>query len=386
MLQDTNLLRIPGPSPIPPSVQRAMSQPMIGNRGQETAVLMQDIKARMKSVFGTKEDVLILTSSGTSGLEAAVVNTVSAGEEALIIVTGAFGDRFAKICEAYHIDVHRMDVPWGEAVDPEHLKQFLQEHQNIKAVFATFCETSTAVINPIQEISEVVHEYSDALVIVDGVSVVGGIETKMDEWQVDVFVTGSQKAMMLPPGLAFVAVSERAWQIIENNKQGRFYLDLRKYRDNLEANSTPFTPAVSLLFGLQQVLNLFDEEGLENVYARHDLMKEMTRAAMKDLNVPLLTKDQDASPTVTAIKPDDFDGEALRKQVKKDFGLDLAGGQQQLKGKIVRIGHMGYCTPADVLQIVSILEIGLQKIGKDVQLGQGVKAAQEIFLTGGTKS
>ena len=386
MLQDTNLLRIPGPSPIPPSVQRAMSQPMIGHRGQETAVLMQDIKARMKSVFGTKEDVLILTSSGTSGLEAAVVNTVSAGEEALIIVTGAFGDRFAKICEAYHIDVHRMDVPWGEAVDPEQVKQFLQEHQNIKAVFATFCETSTAVINPIQEISEVVHEYSDALVIVDGVSVVGGIETKMDEWQVDVFVTGSQKAMMLPPGLAFVAVSERAWQIIENNKQGRFYLDLRKYRDNLEANSTPFTPAVSLLFGLQQVLNLFDEEGLENVYARHDLMKEMTRAAMKDLNVPLLTKDQDASPTVTAIKPDDFDGEALRKQVKKDFGLDLAGGQQQLKGKIVRIGHMGYCTPADVLQIVSILEIGLQKIGKDVQLGQGVKAAQEIFLTGGTKS
>src|SRR5690625_2592732 len=202
----------------------------------------------------------------------------------------------------------------------------------------------------------------------------------MDEWGIDIFVSGSQKAMMLPPGLNFIAASDRAWKVIEANKQPRFYLDLRKYRQNLVDNSTPFTPAVSLLFGLEQVLNLFERERLEAVYLRHDTMKEMMRAAMKALGVPLLTTDEVASPTVTAIKPDDFDGERLRKQVKKDFNLDLAGGQQHLKGKIVRIGHMGYCTPADVLQTISLIEVGLKKIGKDIELGKGVSAAQEVFI------
>ncbi|HLS59975.1 MAG TPA: alanine--glyoxylate aminotransferase family protein [Virgibacillus sp.] len=385
MQQDTNLLRIPGPSPIPSSVQQAMNQPMIGHRGKETTILMQGIKTKLKKVFGTKQDVMILTGSGTSGLEAAVVNTVTAGEEVLVIVSGAFGDRFAKICETYELHVHRLEVTWGEAVRPEDVKSFLQENPQIKAVFITYCETSTGIINPISEVSRVVHKHSEALVIADGVSCVGGIDTQMDEWGIDIFVSGSQKAMMLPPGLNFIAASDRAWKVIEANKQPRFYLDLRKYRQNLVDNSTPFTPAVSLLFGLEQVLNLFERERLEAVYLRHDTMKEMMRAAMKALGIPLLTTDESASPTVTAIRPADFDGEELRKQVKKDFGLDLAGGQQHLKGKIVRIGHMGYCTAADVLQIISILEIGLQKIGKQIILGQGVSAAQEVYLAGGMK-
>ncbi len=380
MLQDTKILRIPGPSPIPPSVERAMIQPMIGHRGNETAALIERIKPNLKKVFGTKEDVLIITGSGTSGLETAVVNAVSAGDEVLVIVTGAFGDRFAKICETYQMKVHRLDVTWGEAVDPAAVQEVLVNNPNIKAVFATYCETSTAVINPIAEISQVVRENSEALVIVDGVSCVGGIDTRMDEWGVDIFVTGTQKAMMLPAGLAFIAVSERAWKTIEANKQPRFYLDLVKYRDSLASNSTPFTPGLSLLFGLEQVLALFAEEGLGNVYKRHSLMRDMTRSAMKALGVPLLTTDEVASPTVTAIKPDDFDGESLRKQVKQDFNLDLAGGQQHLKGKIVRIGHMGYCTPADVLQTISLIEVGLKKIGKDIELGKGVAAAQEVFI------
>lgn len=380
MLQDTKILRIPGPSPIPPSVERAMIQPMIGHRGNETAALIERIKPNLKKVFGTKEDVLIITGSGTSGLETAVVNAVSAGDEVLVIVTGAFGDRFAKICETYQMKVHRLDVTWGEAVDPAAVQEVLVNNPNIKAVFATYCETSTAVINPIAEISQVVRENSEALVIVDGVSCVGGIDTRMDEWGVDIFVTGTQKAMMLPAGLAFIAVSERAWKTIEANKQPRFYLDLLKYRDSLASNSTPFTPGLSLLFGLEQVLALFAEEGLGNVYKRHSLMRDMTRSAMKALGVPLLTTDEVASPTVTAIKPDDFDGESLRKQVKQDFNLDLAGGQQHLKGKIVRIGHMGYCTPADVLQTISLIEVGLKKIGKDIELGKGVAAAQEVFI------
>lgn len=383
MFPDTSLLRIPGPTPIPTSVQHAMNQHMIGHRGKETTILMQDIQQRIKAVFGTEQDVMLLTSSGTSGLEAAVVNTACAGDEVLVIVTGAFGDRFAKICESYELTIHRLDIPWGEAIDLEEVKEILHNNPQIKVVFSTFCETSTGVLNPIEELSQMIREHSNALVVVDGVSCVGGVQTKMDEWGVDIFITGSQKAMMLPPGLCFVAVSERAWKVIGANEQPRFYLDLRKYRDNLQNDSTPFTPAISLLYGLRQVLYLFEEEGLEEVYARHELMMKMTRAAMRALDIPLLTLDKDASPTVTAIIPEHVDAEALRKQVKKDFNLDLAGGQQHLKGKVIRIGHMGYCNPSDVLQIISIIEIGLKRLGAEVTLGKGVAAAQEVYITGG---
>lgn len=383
MFPDTSLLRIPGPTPIPSSVQHAMNQHMIGHRGTETTVLMKEIKQKLKPVFGTKQDVMLLTSSGTSALEAAVVNTASAGDEIMVIVTGAFGDRFAKICESYKLKLHRIDVTWGKSIDVEEIKEVLERNPNIKVVFSTFCETSTAVLNPIEKLSEIVHETSDALVVVDGVSVVGGIDSKMDEWEVDILITGSQKAMMLPPGLAFIVVSDRAWKVIETNKQPRFYLDLKKYHDNLLDNSTPFTPAISLLYGLRQVLNLFEEEGLQEVYARHDLMMRMTRAGMRALDIPLLTKDEDASPTVTAIKPDSFDATALRQLVKKDFNLELAGGQQHLKETIIRIGHMGYCNPADVLQTISLIEIGMEKLGAEVTLGKGIAAAQEVYLTGG---
>ncbi|WP_106494967.1 pyridoxal-phosphate-dependent aminotransferase family protein [Lentibacillus sp. Marseille-P4043] len=381
MLQDTSLLRIPGPTPIPPSVQRAMNQPMIGHRGIETKELLGRIKPKLKPVFGTKQDVMIITGSGTSGLETAVVNTTKAGDEVLVIVTGAFGDRFAKICEAYQLVVHRLEIAWGEAIDPEQVKEFLQKNPQLKAVFVTFCETSTGVLNPVAAISKAVHENSEALVIVDGVSCVGGVEAKMDEWEIDILVTGSQKAMMLPAGLTFVAASKRAWQVIETNPQPRFYLDLRKYRDNLAGNSTPYTPALSLLFGLEQALTLMEMEGLQQVYDRHVTMMAMLRSAMKALEIRLLTKDEAASPTITAIQPDDIDvAEKLRKQVKQEFGLVIAGGQQHLKGKIIRIGHMGYCAPQDVLQLVSLLELGLSRIGKQIDLGQGVRAAQEIYL------
>lgn len=383
MLQDTNILRIPGPSPIPPSVQRAMARPMIGHRGPETKALLQRIKPKLKPVFGTEQDVMIITGSGTSGLEAAVVNTAKAGDEVLVIVTGAFGDRFAKICEAYQMVVHRLEVTWGEAVDPVTVKNFLKNNSQIKVVFSTYCETSTGVLNPIQEISQVVHENSDALIVVDGVSCVGGVETRMDAWDIDVFVTGSQKAMMLPAGLTFIAASERAWKVIETNEQPRFYLDLIKYRKNLNDDSTPFTPGLSLLFGLEQALTMMEQEGLAEVYRRHQTMMEMTRAAFKALDIPLLTSDAVASPTVTAIKTNNFEGEALRKQVKQEFGLELAGGQHHQKGKVVRVAHMGYCSPADALQTISLIEMALQQLGKKITLGQGVAAAQTVYLKQG---
>lgn len=376
---DPTLLRIPGPTPIPPSIQRAMNQPMIGHRGSEANALFQNIKDRMKPIFGTEQPVMIVTGSGTSGLETAVVNTASAGDEVLVIVTGAFGDRFATICEEYDLVVHRLETAWGEAVNVEQVKDFLIKHPNIKVVFSTYCETSTGVLNPVKEISEIVQEYSNALVVVDGVSSVGGVVTKMDDWGIDIVVSGSQKAMMLPTGLAFVAVSERAWKVIDNNKQPRYYLDLRKYRDTLLNNSTPFTPGLSLLLGLEEALNLLEEEGLASVYGRHKLMMNMTRAAMKAIGIPLLASDTDASPTVTAIQPS-FDPEKLREETKQDFGLSLAGGQQHLKGKIIRIGHMGYCTPAHVLQVISMLEVSLQRLNIAINPGEGVAAAQAVYL------
>ncbi|GGA46350.1 MULTISPECIES: pyridoxal-phosphate-dependent aminotransferase family protein [Psychrobacillus] len=383
MLQDQTILRIPGPSPIPPSVQRAMNQTMIGHRGKETSQMLKNIAPGLKRVFGTEQEVAIIAGSGTAGLETAVVNVVKPGEEVLVVVTGAFGDRFTKICQAYNIKTHVLDVEWGKALNPEEVKAFLVEHPEVKVVFSTYCETSTGVLNPIDLLAKTVREVSEALIVVDGVSCVGGVETRMDEWGIDVMVTGSQKAFMLPAGLTFVAASERAWTIIEENEQPRFYLNLKKYRDNLLKDTTPFTPALSLLFGLEQVLNLIEAEGLEKVYARHELLKKMTRAAFKAIDIPLLTTDEDASPTVTAVQPEDFDAEEFRKILKQEFAISIAGGQQHLTGKIFRIGHMGYCSPADVLQIISAVEVALKKIGKDIELGKATAAAQLVYLNEG---
>lgn len=385
MLTDQQILRIPGPTPIPPSVSRAMSQPMIGHRGQSTSDMISDIRPKLKRVFGTTQEVMILTSSGTSGLEAAVVNTVAPGEEVAVIATGAFGERFVKICQAYDLTTHVFEVEWGQAADPQAFKEFLKGHPGVKVVLSTFCETSTGVLNPVKELAAAIKEVSEALVIVDGVSCVGGVETKMDEWGIDIVVTGSQKAFMLPAGLAFIAASERAWKKIEANPQPRFYLDLKKHRDTIVKDTTPFTPALSILFGLQQVLNLFEEEGLEKVYARHTLMMQMTRAAFKAHDIPLLTSDAAASPTVTAVKPADFDVPAFRKVMKKEFAIELAGGQQHLEKTIFRIGHMGYCSPADMLQAIAAMEIGLLKVGKNIELGKGIQAAQQVYVNEGER-
>lgn len=383
MLADQQILRIPGPSPIPPSVNRAMAQPMIGHRGESTSEMLANIRPKLKRVFGTEQEVLILTASGTAGLEAAVTNAVSAGEEVLVIVTGAFGERFADICRAYQIVVHSVETEWGQAAKASDISGILETHKGIKAVFMTYCETSTGVLNPVKELAAEIRKHSDALVIVDGVSCIGGVKTEMDAWQLDIVVSGSQKAFMLPAGLAFVGVSERAWEKIDTNAQPRFYLDLKKHRDELRKNSTPYTPALSLLFGLQRALELLEQEGLENVYARHLLLMKMARAAFKELGIALLATDADASPTVTAIRPGDFDAEKLRRILKKEFALEVAGGQKILAKKIFRIGHMGYCSPADLLQAIAAIEIGIAKTGKKISLGSGVGAAQQEYLKGG---
>lgn len=384
MLPDQHFLRTPGPTPIPPSVQQAMHQPMVGHRDQETKELLCMIKPKLKRLFGTDQDVLLLAGSGTAGLEAAVINIVHPDDEVLVLVSGAFGERFVQICRKYRIKTHRLDMAWGKAVTPESVADYLQRHPRVKAVLATFCETSTGVLNPVHKIASAIQHYSNAIFIVDGVSAIGAVQTKMDDWAIDILITGSQKAMMLPPGLVFLVVSERAWYKIKTNERPSFYLDLYLYQKQLQNNTTPFTPPLSLLFGLQQVLKLFDEEGLDNVFTRHHTMMNMTRAACRALGICLLTDDRDASPTVTAARADDLSPDMLRHMLKKEFNLIVAGGQNDLKGKLFRIGHMGYCSPADILQTISIIELALHKMGQPIELGSGVQAAQKIMLSGGT--
>ncbi|MYL51779.1 aminotransferase class V-fold PLP-dependent enzyme [Pontibacillus yanchengensis] len=381
MLHNQAFLRTPGPTPIPQQVTHAMNQPMIGHRSQSFAQLFKGTSERLKPIFGTEQPVYTLTSSGTGALEAAVVNVTNPGDEIISVVAGAFGDRFASICEHHQLVTHRVEVPWGESVDQQELISTLHAHPNAKAVVMTYNETSTGVMQPIQELTKIVHDHSYALALVDGVSCIGAVPAQMDKWGIDILVTGSQKAMMLPPGLAFISASERAWDVIEQVDSSSFYFDLKAYHKQYENGMTPYTPAVSLIQGLKEVCTMLEEETLEKVYKRHVLMKDMTRAAFRALGLPLLTSDQDASPTVTAVKATEgLKVDEFRNHVRDRYGLSLAGGQKKLKGEIFRVGHMGYCSPVDVLTTLSIIEMGLVDCGISIELGAGVKAAQEVYI------
>ncbi|MFC0523275.1 pyridoxal-phosphate-dependent aminotransferase family protein [Pontibacillus salicampi] len=381
MLHDQTFLRTPGPTPIPQRVTHAMNQPMIGHRSKSFAQLFKDTSTRLKPIFGTDQPVYVLTSSGTGALETAVDNVTSKGDKVIVVVAGAFGDRFASICEKHELSTVRLDVPWGESVNQDLLTATLREHQDATAVLVTYNETSTGVLQPIDEIAELVQTHTNALTVVDGVSCIGGVPAYMDRWDIDILVTGSQKAMMLPAGLAFVGVSKRAWERIQANGSSSFYFDLQQYDKQYENGMTPYTPAVSLIQGLQEVCAMLEEETLPEVYKRHEVMKNMTRAGIRALGLPLLTSDEDASPTVTSVKgAEDLDVDAFRNHVRDRFGLSLAGGQKQLKGQIFRIGHMGYCSPVDIITTLSMIEMGLVECGINIELGAGVKAAQEVLI------
>ncbi|MFT8390448.1 MAG: alanine--glyoxylate aminotransferase family protein [Sporolactobacillus sp.] len=382
MFLNQKYLYTPGPTPIPPQVNAAMAAPMIGHRSPDFSVLIEDVATRLMPVFGSKHPVIALTSSGTSALEAAVVNTVNEGDDVIAIVAGSFGDRLATIAETYGVRVHRLNIEWGKSCAPDQLEAFIKTiDKPVKAVFATFNETSTGVLNPIHALGQVVAEHSDALFIVDGVSCIGGVHVDMTADHIDLLVTSSQKALMLPPGLAFAAFSDRGLAAIRQAPLTRFYLDLNRYVSAYtEQKSTPFTPAVSLLAGAQEVCTMFEEEGFDNVVRRHYLLRDMIRAGARALNLPLLASEADASPTVTAICSGAVEAPVLQKALKANYAITVAGGQKQLKGKIFRIGHMGYCTPFDVLRILSALEMELAKKGQLAHLGAAVQKAEEVWI------
>ncbi|MCO7127276.1 alanine--glyoxylate aminotransferase family protein [Sporolactobacillus shoreicorticis] len=372
----------PGPTPIPNQVNTAMARPMIGHRSPDFSILIEDVATRLQPIFGTKHPVMILTSSGTSALEAAVVNTIHEGDHAVVIVAGSFGDRLASIAENYGATVHRLNIEWGKSCSPEQLAAFIDtlEGTPVKAVFGTFNETSTGVLNPIHALGKVVKEKTGALFIVDGVSCIGAVPVDMESDHIDILVTSSQKALMLPPGLAFAAFSDRGLKAIRECPERRFYLDLKRYVDTYEKQkSTPFTPAVSLIQGAQAVCDMIEEEGWNNVVKRHVLLRDMMRAGIRELGLPLLTTEEDASPTVTAVKPEGISAPDIQKALKKNFSITIAGGQKDLKGKIFRIGHMGYCTPFDILKVLSALELTLAKFGQAPRFGAAVRKAEEVY-------
>jgi len=377
---EQKMLLTPGPTPIPPQISSRMAEGMIGHRSNDFNQLMENIQPGLKTILGTKNPVAILSSSGTSALEAAMVNLISPDESIIIIVSGAFGDRFRNIAKTYPFNVHVYEVEWGKAVDPAAFEDYLRSKENIKAVFSQSCETSTAVIHPLNALGRVVKSYnSDTLFIVDGVSIVGGMKFDMETDNIDCLVTGSQKALMLPPGLAFVAMNDAARQKAADNDLPRFYLDINRYFKSLEDYSTPFTPAVSLIQGLERVLEIYEEEGIETVFERHRKMRDMLRAGLRSLDLKMLVSDEYASPTVTAFKSSEDELKVIKDRLKNEHQITIAGGQKELKGKILRIGHMGYMFPHDMIRVLAAIEAILSDHRKANYYGRALAAAQEAY-------
>jgi aspartate aminotransferase-like enzyme len=374
-------LRIPGPTALPPTVREAGARQMINHRGPEFAAMLDRILTGMKPYFGTTDDVAIITTAGTGGLEAAVVNVISPGDRVLVVSIGSFGDRFAKIARTYGAEVTKIEVEWGQAAEPAVLRAALEADHDYHAVLLTHNETSTSVMNPIPELAAVVHELApEALILVDSVSGLGAVPFEMDAWGIDVVVTGSQKAWMAAPGLAMIAASPRAWAAMETATAPRVYLDLRAHRDAHANGQTPWTPAIAVVYQVDEGIRLMTAEGAEHVFARHEACAAAARAGLAALGFELFADQRYASRTVTgAIVPDDLDWKAFNAALKAR-GLVLAGGQGKLTGKIFRLGHLGSVTLEEILGAMSILEFVSIAFGRDVRPGAAVAAAQVAAL------
>jgi len=374
-------LRIPGPTALPPSVREAGGRQMINHRGPEFAAMLERITTGMRPYFGTAGDIAILSCAGTGGLEAAVVNTLSPGDRVLGVSIGSFGDRIAKIAETYGAAVTKLDVEWGRAADPADVTAALAGMPDARAVLLTHNETSTGVMNRIPALAAAVREAApEALILVDSVSGLGAVPFEMDAWGVDVVVTGSQKAWMAAPGLAMVAASERAWAAMETARMPRFYLDLRRHREAHAGGQTPWTPAIAVVYQVDEGVRLMTAEGPEAVFQRHEACAAAARAGLAALGFDLFADPAHASRTVTAVHlPDGLEWKALNGEVKRR-GVVLAGGQGTLAGRIFRLGHLGSVTVPEILGAIGALEEASIVLGRPVTPGAGLAAAQRAAL------
>ncbi len=374
-------LRIPGPTPLPDPVRAAGARQMVGHRGPEFQELVLRVSEGMRPAFGTKNEVMILTASGTGGLEAAVVSFLSPGDPVLAISIGHFGERYAKIARAYGASVRMLEFEWGKAADPDAVRDALRDMNaqgtSPKAVLVTYNETSTGVTNPLPGLAEAIRaEAPDTLILVDGVSAVGAIPLQMDEWDLDVVVTGSQKAWMIPPGLAMVVASDRAWVAAETATMPRFYFDLAKHREVLPNGQTPWTPAVGIFFQLEAALEMIEAEGWDAIYRRHAACGAAARAGLAAMGFTLYADQAAASDTVTsAWVPGSIEWSAFNKELHSR-GLVLAGGQGKVKGKIFRIGHLGDVSVDDIVSALAVIEQGADVVGLTVEHGAGPAAAR----------
>jgi len=374
-------LLAPGPTPVPESALLAMAQPMIHHRTPQFSEIFKETAELLKYVFQTNEDVLILAASGTGAMEGSIVNLYSPGDEVIVINGGKFGERWGKISEAYGLKVHWITVEWGKGVEPSVVKKALDENPNVKGVLVQASETSTTAAHPVKELASLTKD-RNCLLIVDGITAVGVFDVPMDAWGIDVLVSGSQKAFMLPPGLAFAALSQKAWKFQESAKCPRFYFDFKKERKNLKDNTTAYTPAVSLIIGLNAALKMIKEEGLANVFKRHDRLARATRAAGEALGLKALAPSAPSNAATGVFVPEGVDGGKLVKYLRDEMGVTMAGGQDHLKGKVLRIAHLGYIDTFDILISIAAIEMALVKFGHKVELGKGVAAAQQILIEG----
>lgn len=374
-------LLAPGPTPVLPEALLAMARPIIYHRGPEYEALLARIREGLKYLFQTKNEVLLFTSSGTGGMESAVVNILSPGDRALVIRGGKFGERWGEICEAYGIHPHYIDVVWGRAVDPGLVQAALKAEPSTKAVFATHSESSTGVLHDVEALARIVRR-TPTLLVVDAITSVGVVDLPMDAWGVDVVVSGSQKALMIPPGLSFCGVSDKAWGVVERSRLPKFYFDFRAERKSLEKNQNAFTPAVSLIVALHESLAAIRTEGLPAVFARHDRLARATRSGVAALGLELFA--ERPTPALTAVSvPPGVEASAIIKTLRTAHGITIAGGQTKVKGKIFRLAHLGYADDSDVIVCLSALERTLNDLGYPVKLGEGVRAAQEVLSQAG---
>lgn len=371
-------LMAPGPTPVPNQVLLAMARPIVHHRTPEYEALFAQVREGLKWLIQTKQETILLAASGTGGMEAAVTNTLSPGDTALVIRAGKFGERWAEICKAYGTQVIALDAPYGHTVPAEQVAEALRKTPGIRAVFCQHSETSTGVLHDVQGYAAATRQ-SEAILVVDTVSSLGVANLPMDAWGVDVVVSGSQKGLMLPPGLAFCTLSDRAWDQVKQAKLPRYYFDLLGEKKLVVKNQPHFTPPVSLVVGLREVLEMLQAEGLANVFKRHDRLARATRAGVEALGLELFAK-ATPSPAITAVvSPKGIEGEKVVATYAKSHNITIAGGQGEMKGKVFRLGHMGYVGDFDVVVALSALEQVLAELGYPVDWGAAVGAAQKVL-------
>ncbi len=374
-----NRLFTPGPTSVPEQVLLEMAEPVIHHRTEEFIKIASETLEDLKYVFCTKNDVFILASSGTGAMEAAVVNFLSTGDKVVVISGGKFGERFKEICAAYKLEVIPIELEWGKKLEAEKAREVLAANKGVKAVFGTLCETSTGTHFDIEKIGAVIAGFEDTIFVVDAVSAMGAVPCLTDEWKIDIVVTGSQKALMLPPGLAFMSVSEKAWKKVETSNLPKYYFNLKKYKKALAKSDFPFTIPVSLVVGLRKSLAMIKNAGIEKVWEEHHKRAEATRQAFQAAGLKLLS--ESPSDAVTAVLlPEGVDGDKLVKSLRVKYGISVAGGQDHMKGKIVRISHLGWQDEFDVLTAITAVGVGLKQAGCSIDVEKGVSVVQDLLF------